>query len=426
VSGADALDARLNSDEELLQKSGFPAFEEALERFLAIDRGMITLLILAEAAVSACKKISAQATIRQGASSMKAEEFEAAYQKTSTELDTMRARLKEELHQIDRASNHLRDTLKPRAAALPHILIREAGLAIDAFPLAHEDVTKAKADETSKKMTKAVLERVQTAARLESERLQAEIEKGLQAELARLVDFGTRLESELATIELRFQPPKEMQEGLGQGASMGAGVMAGLGGGLLAGGALLGGAVSGAFSGYQVAGVKGALAGAAAGTVTGLGAGIGMAMAAVVIGLPLSWPVTLPIMALSGLASSLGARWFTRAVFSADQLKKFRDSFREAIFNQLESDSALRVSEVERAVDEQIKGAFQALRERVRCDLGGVVEQTQRTLDELRTQRIRSVAQAEKEATELQSILSNTARIEHSMRELAAQLRTLT
>lgn len=419
VSGADALDGRLNNDDALVERSGFPAFEASLERFLAIERGVVTLLIVADSALAATRKVLAQASIRRGALGMKAEQFEAAYATTTTDLERMRGELRTELERLDRASRHLRDTLRPRARELPHILLREANAAVDAFPLTDTDVSKANSGETVKLMSRAVLDRVQGAARLESERLQVEIEKGLQDEIAKLVDFGARMEKSLAEIELRFQPPAG-GEGLSEGITTGASVLiTGFGGWLV------GGVVGGAFSGYQVAGLKGAAAGAAVGVVTGFGALLASGLVIGALGLPLTWPVMIPALLISGLASSFGARRFTRMLFGGDQVKVFRDKFREAIVGQLEQDSAARVAEVEKAVDEQITGVFTTLRTRVQADLGGVVEQTKRTLDDLRTQRTRSVAQAEQESADLDELVREVSAIDTRMREVSTNLRSL-
>jgi hypothetical protein len=425
VSGADALDARLNGDEALLAKSGFIAFEAALERFLAVDRGIVTLLVMADTATTACRTLTGQASIRRGALAMRGDEFEGAYAKTSAELDTLGGQLRGELQRLDEASRHLRDALRPRARALPHILVREANAAIDASAIDADDLSKARMDATVKRLSKAVLDRVQSAARVESERLQAEIEKGLQAEIARLVDFGTRVEAELGLIELRFNAPTDLGGGPDTGTAAGAGAVAGMLARLVPGGALVGGALSGAVTGYQVAGAKGAAAGAAAGVVGGIGALFASGLVIGALGLPLTWPVLIPALVVSGIASSLGARWFTRLMFGGDQVQKFRESFRVSVLTQLEQDSTERVALVEKAVDDQVSAAFAALRQRARAELGGLVEETQRTLDDLRTRRTQSATRTEQELHDLAAIVDDTGRIEARMRQLGAHLRTL-
>ena len=131
VSAADALDGRLNTDEALLGRSGFPVFEAELERFLAVDRGIVKLLVMADTGTTACRTLAGQVAIRRGGLSMRGEEFDAAYTQTSADLDRLRGQLREELGRLDSSARHLRDTLRPRARALPHILMREATTAIE-------------------------------------------------------------------------------------------------------------------------------------------------------------------------------------------------------------------------------------------------------------------------------------------------------
>jgi hypothetical protein len=194
---------------------------------------------------------------------------------------------------------------------------------------------------------------------------------------------------------------------------------------LVPGGALVTGAMSGAFTGYQVAGAKGAAAGAAAGVVSGFGALVASGMVIGAIGLPLTWPVLIPALLVSGVASSLGARWFTRLMFAGDQVKKFRESFREAVLTQLEQDSTTRVEQVEKAVDEQVSSAFAALRKRAREELGGLVEETQRTLDDLRERRTQAATRTEQELADLEARAVEVVEIESRLRTLAAGVRAM-
>ena len=82
-------------------------------------------------------------------------------------------------------------------------------------------------------------------------------------------------------------------------------------------------------------------------------------------------------------------------------------------------------SDLEKAVDEQVNAAFTSLRERVRAELGGVVEETQRTLDDLRTRRTQAAARGEQEAAQLTTLAEEIARIEERLRSLSTELRAL-
>lgn len=424
VSGADALDAKRSGDQALLERSGFPAFEAALEAFLAEERGATTLLLMCDAGTAAARKLQQQAQLRRAALAMQAEEFEGAYQSTTSRLAELRGRLAAELARVDQAADALRAALRPRAAALPGLLILEASQEIDAFPLDLEAIGKARAADTLERLGKAVGARLQATARREAERMQLEIEAGVNAEVARLVDLGASLERELASIELRFTAPQATAE---QGASLGLGVGAGLG--LLSrafGGPLVGGVLGGAFNGWQIAGGKGAVAGAAAGAVTGFGAAVAGGFLIAALGLPLTWPVVLPILAGTGLASSYGARWFTSNLFAGEQVTRFRERAREAVLAQLQDSAPARVAEVERGADTAITEAFAALRHQVQLELGGLIEGTARTLDELRTRSHRSLATRELDLAEIDRALAELSAAEARLSQIAATVRSAT
>jgi hypothetical protein len=266
-------------------------------------------------------------------------------------------------------------------------------------------------------MGRAVMDQVQAAARKESELIQMEIEAGLQAEVARLIDFRGRLETELNAVQLSFRPdPQDPDPGIALTA--GAGMISSA-----LGGWLVGGVLGGAFTGYQLAGFRGAATGAAVGAAAGFGAATAGGLIIAALGLPLTWPVLLPTLAIAGLASAFGARWFTRAIFGGEAVDRFRERFREAVLAQLEASSAQRVAEVERATEHQVTEAFGALRRQVENELGGLILQTQRTLDDLRARRSRSEAQREHETSSLAELSQQAAQIEARQLRIAEGLR---
>lgn len=417
VSAVSALEARIDGDDAALARSGFPDFEAALEAFLFRERGVVTLLLVAEAAGQAARRVQQQAALRRGALGMQAADFEAACAHTAAELEGLQARLAVELGRIQEAGDRLRASLRPRARQLPELLLAEADRAIDDYPLDADAIHRDKVASTCEAMSRAVRDRVQATARREGEKVQIEIERGLQAELARLVDFGAQLEAALATIELRFTTTPA-PEGLGPGVAAGAGAVSGA-----LGGWLFGGVVGGAFTGWQVAGARGAAVGAAAGAAVGFGTVMLSGLLIGALSLPLTWPVMIPTLALAGLASSLGARWFTRLLFSDEQLARFREAFRAELLRQLEAGSARQVAQIEAVTDHQVEQAFAALRARVEAELGGAIAATERSLAELRVQRARSAAAREHEGGELDGLSAQAAAIEARMRSLTEALR---
>lgn len=417
VSGGLALDAKLDDDAALLEESRFAEFESALERFLTIERGLVTLMMMTEATARAAQQTLQQISIRRGALHMEAEQFETTYAQTSGRLAELRHRLTKELTALETAARELRRALTPRARALPSKLSAAASQAIDGVPLDAQSIKRANAQATIDKLRGAVLERVQTVARVEAERTQLAIERAVEDEMRRLEEFGAEIGKELAAIEVSFAGALPEGEDAYDSVSMGVGVVAGA-----LGGGLWGGAIGGAVSGYRVAGMKGAATGALAGATTSFATALGGLLAFSMIGLPLTWPVVLPTVAVAGFASTFGARWATNFLFSQERVERFREDFKASVLGELDKTSKQRVDEVMAAANEQVDVIFSALRAQVDADLGGTIEQTQRSLDDLRAQTARSQAARDHELKAIDQIAERMTAIHSHMRALHSDL----
>jgi predicted GTPase len=420
LSGGQALDAKLEHDPAGLEASGFLAFEAALERFLSIERGLVGLWVQTEVAASGAAKLLAQIHLRRGALRLEHAGFEAAYAETRAELAGLRERLDAESKRLATAADELRARLRPRARQLPEQL-REAALqAIDAAPISSDDLGRGRADETRRRLIAQANDRMATLMRVETERIQAEIDAAVNEEVRRLVAFGERLADELGDIELRFIQNTDQRDTMLDGATAGAGAVAGA----VAGG-IWGGVLAGALSGYQVAGVKGAATGAAAGVATSLTAGFAGLTVAALIGLPLTWPVVLPTLALAGLASTFGARWATGWIFSGERIQQLRDEVRAQLDQQLQSTAADRARSLSAGVDRQIDEVYGALRAQLQNELGGPIDSTQRSLDALRLQSTRSAASSEAEIHEINQLEAQLQGISAAAHRRGAELRAL-
>jgi hypothetical protein len=177
------------------------AFEAALERFLSIERGLVGLWVQTEVAASGAAKLLAQIHLRRGALRLEHAGFEAAYAETRAELASLRERLDAESKRLATAADELRARLRPRARQLPEQL-REAALqAIDAAPISSDDLGRGRADETRRRLIAQANDRMATIMRVETERIQAEIDAAVNEEVRRLVAFGERLADELAKLK---------------------------------------------------------------------------------------------------------------------------------------------------------------------------------------------------------------------------------
>jgi hypothetical protein len=424
VSGGLALDAKVDGDAALLEESGFPAFERALEGVLTRERGLLTLRILADALSAGAAKVVHHARIAEGALHMRAEEFDAACARTSERLAELERRHEQEAAAIESAGAELRRIVGPQARELPSRLREAATDLVDKYPLTASSIDKANAEATVQRITHALSERLQATARLHAEQVQLEIERAVSHELQRLQGFAATVADQLRAIQVEFR-----LEGAPTGDSdlvaTGAATAAGFAGGVLTGG-LGGGLLSGALAGYRTAGIKGAAVGSATGVAVGLGTLITAGAAASIIGLPITWPVLLPALAVSGLASALASRKLVQFVFGGDATDGFRAQLREQVLAQLDAGSAARVAELTEAIDRQVEQTFAALREHVERELGVPITETRAQLDQLRSQLARSEAERESDGAMLRDVAARAEAVLARTAELQARLGTTT
>ncbi|MCP4804758.1 MAG: dynamin family protein [Proteobacteria bacterium] len=415
VSGADALDGKLEDDPDLLARSGFPEFEEALERFLTMERGLVALTLLADTTASSASKVHSMLAIRRGAIQLEATKFESVWAENQMRLTELNSDYQAELRRMDRAAAELADTLRPMARRLGDRMVSEAGEVIDAYPLDAEAIDKDRVEDTQKKMMAAISQRLQALGRIEAERLNEQIQKGMVAEIERLQGFSQKLTESLRAIEVDFQPEVERDEQNDMDV---------LAGGLFGlSGMFAGGGLGGAFVGYRVAGLEGAAVGGVTGVAVGAGTTLGLVILATTIGLPITWPVALPILAVAGLTATFGGKKVVESVFSGRRVDKFREAMKDGTLRALETQGPARARALAAGIDEQVETAFTTLREHVEGELGAAIRTTKATLEQLHTQRTRSEAEQTRDLADLTRLEDRLRTIETANRDLLCALK---
>jgi hypothetical protein len=421
VSGGQALDAKLEGDDALLEQSGFPAFEAALEGVLTRERGLVTLQILVDATSGAAGKVLHHVNIARGALAMKSEEFEAAHARTVTRLAELESQYQKERAAIDHTASELRRILRPRAQELPGRLRTAASEVLDSYPLTAASIGKGQVEGTVERITTALGERLAAVARNHAEQVQLEIERAVDSELKRLAGFAETLGSKLREIQVEFRLEGEGTEGSSELMEGGAATAAGFASGVLTGG-LGAGLVSGAFAGYRAAGLKGAAVGSAAGLAAGTGTIVAAGMAVAIIGLPVTWPVLLPVLAVTGLTSAFASRKIVQYVFGNDATDGFRAQLKARMLEQLDAGAKERVDALISGMERQVDETFAAVRAHVEQELGVPLTDTRLNLDQLRSQLARSEAERERDTAELADLARRSEAIQARSLRLADHL----
>ena len=401
LSASQALAGKSGNDYELLTKSRFPEFEKELQRFLTEHRGAVTLQVPVNRAITAGNEILQAMALREGALSLKKEEFEHAYAESMNEIEQLQARKAEELKKIREAADEVRRRMLPMADRIPEQLRQVAAKTIDDAPIAQEELKNTK--QLTEKLGNLIATQVRLASETESQRIQGELERALLGELERLSDFENSVGELMSRMNLQFT---NIQTKFGQSGGSGEAWAAAI--------AVITG-YGGIWSGYRVAGAKGAMLGAATSIGTFFAAGAICAL----LTLPISWPALIAI----GIASIFPSQWVTQWVFGGTQIERFRETFKEEALKQL--DDSLRAGNVRTMVNEQISMAFEALRSKVEAEVDAVLRDAEQTLVSVRTRRERDIVLSETERAELremqetiQAITGNAQRLSHQLVEI--------
>lgn len=401
LSAYQALKGKLNNDQALFEQSRFPEFETALERFLTEDRGAISLQVPVNRAIASATEIQKAIGIQENALRMKKEEFDQAYAASVAEINTLRQRKGEEMQQIDAAAERVKQQVAPLVGQLEGDLKHAAGQLIDATPITASDIRNKQAQEAlTERLGKKVSSAVQQAAQRLTDRVQAEIERGVAAEMERLRDFGGSLDKFLKQLEIQFglvEADADHQDRSAEAVAAAMAVVTGFGG---------------IWSGYRAAGAKGAAVGAvgSAGTFFAYGLFAGL------LSLPISWPAVIAV----GVLSIFTGGWLSRTVFGGSRADKFKEAYKARVLEEIANQ--LRHNDVQRQVNDYIAQTFNALRHKLHQEVEVLLTDTQEKLAELRARHERHDTLSEHEREELAEMRTRTQAIQSNAQRLSKQL----
>ena len=399
LSAYQALEAKDNNDDELLAKSRFAEFEEALEQFLAKERGAIELQVPLNRVIASSGEILSTINIQENALKMKQEDFEKTYETSVEEISELRRRKKEEMQLIDKAAENVRYNVRPLLNKIEDELKETAKQVIDATTITPKEVSNKKA--LAEKLGRKVSSSLQNTGQKLGDKIQTEIQKGLAEEIERLQDFASSVVTVLNRIEMQFVDVEadstRKRSGGGEAIAAALAVFTGFGG---------------IYSGFKTAGVKGAAVGAAGSVGTFFGAG----MLAGLIGLPIAWPAVIAI----GVVSIFTGGWLTKLVFGGEQVEAFKENYKAAIDKEIEKQ--LKSNPINRKVEDHISTSFNHLKQTLSQEVEALLDNTQNTLTELNRKRQRNEALTEAEEKELDEIRAETERILGSAQRRSQEL----
>lgn len=324
ISALDALDGKLEGDEELIQQSGTLVFEEALTRILTEERGALELTGPLNAISRTAMDLSKAAATRKNALALSAQEFAQCQNDALEKIRLMRQEKQAEKQRLQKSAADAKVKMEqmviqfyPKLKQKLYANVEKEAASIDLQMLND----KAGQQEAAERLQKAVCKCMEHEMSLVSEKVQLQMQEIIGEEAERLDVFVSDVSSNISKMQLE----------LGNGGKIiDATDLIATGVGTLAFSYIPG--IGGAITGFKNAGWKGALVGGGTGLAATYGALsiIGTLMSAATI-----TTFALPLTIICGAAGALSGKFLTKAIFAKDMSKKkleeIKKSMNEAI-----------------------------------------------------------------------------------------------
>jgi hypothetical protein len=389
IDAYDALQGILHNDVARFERSRFAPFQDGLRRFLNEDRGAIVLQVPVNRLLAAASEILMTLDLRRDTANMSLGDFNVRRESAAGELSKLRERKQEQFKDVAR----LRDNAAEAATDLLRGLTDrvKAGVreAIGGIELTDDEAAKGR--EAAEKAEAAVNVTVRRIVEQEMDRVAGEVNRTVAQASDQLQKLSSDLQETVKNIAVGFTASYDRKDQIGL-AAMSAAALA-IGGPLPV--------LGGIWSGYRQAG----LAGAVTGGVTTFAATYAAAMVAAVIGLP----ITLPVAIGAALIGFFGGDRVTKLIFKGARAKTFKENAITQTLKQIDDmnlESTLAV-----AVRKYVQQTFDRLTQMVSKDIDSVIENTQRTLDQLALQKERQEVLTQEQSRELDQIGERTRTI---------------
>jgi hypothetical protein len=382
VYAKKALTAKEQGDVQSLEESNFPAFEQALEHMLTVERGSITLQILANKIISSGSEILNIILLRENALMMETDEFMDKYHDATAEIDEIRTKKREEFVKINDAATNVYASLKPILESYWQQIEDTAMDVVDGFMMSPEDLKKDNLKKVHMRISDKIRDNIENKAQLICEQIQNEINIALSDEASRLQGFENEFFASVNRIQEMFSLSANRGRRAGGAVDSVISVMLGTVG------------TGGLFIGMREAGVKGALLGGASGLLSSGAVAITAYILAGIVGVS-GGPVVLTILALAGLTGAFTGKFSVEKFLAEERIEKFKQNLKLAVHKQFKE---MKInSDFSETVRQQVFASFEGLKTKIEKETEAILADTQTTLD-----RLNKMKEERKELSEIE------------------------
>jgi predicted GTPase len=302
VSARQAFLGKTQMDADLLQRSGFAAFESSLQHFLTEQRGLLMMQPPLNRVLTASHQIIEALRAREGVLRMSAEAFDSRIVQADEMVQAVAARCERELAALEVTRQRVQGAASQLSAEFVPALeksVREDIVALQIRPEQLKDRDRAKQD-----VEHAANCAMSRTVDVYNERLRDAVSAILSDEAERLRKTDRELAGLMTELRRLFSDLEVPDDaaGAGDGVAVALSLWTGFGG---------------IASGYRSAGVKGA--------AVGLGASIGTAFLGGALLAVFAAPVSLPLAVVGlGLLSWPVGRALSDRVFAQERVERFK------------------------------------------------------------------------------------------------------
>jgi predicted GTPase len=387
VYAKKALTAKEQGDAQALAESNFPQFEQALEHMLTVERGSITLQILANKIISSGSEILNIILLRENALMMETDEFMDKYRDATAEIDEIRTKKRLEFVKINDAAAKVYDGLKPILESYWQQIEDTAMEVIDGYVMSADDLKKDNLKKIHTRITDKIRDNIENKAQLICEQIQNEINVALSDEASRLQSFENEFFASVNRIQEMFSLANAGNRRAGGAVDSIISVVLGTVG------------TGGLFIGMREAGIKGMLLGGATGLLSSgavIFSGVILSSVLAVSG----GPVILTIMALAGLAGAFTGKFSVEKFLADERIEKFKQNLKIAVHKQFREMKL--TSDFSETVRQQVYASCEGLKIKIEKETEAILADTQTTLDRLNQMKEdrREMSEIEKERLE--------------------------
>ena len=396
VYAKKALVAKTTGDQQLLDESNFPEFENALESMLTKERGVISLQIITNKITNSGTEILRNVVMQENALMMANDEFMEKYDAAIKEIEEIRNKKREEFVKINDSANQVFSSLQPILDSYWDKIEEAAMEVIDNFQMSSADFKKDQLKIVSAKLTEKIRESIEVRAQIICEQIQNQINVAVSGEAERLQDFEDAFFESVAKIQEMFT--------ISNRVSQSGGIMD-----KIIGAAIGSYGVGGLFLGFRESGVKGALLGGATGLTSFYATYYATVVFAGFFGIAATLPVSLFLMAVAGIAGTFTSNFAVDKILVKERIDKYKSNFKTQVRKQFHE---MKLNnDFTETVRRQVFSSFEGLKKKIEEETEIILSDTQETLDNLNDLKMQKSSVSQKEMERLHNVAENASRI---------------